>query len=224
LKKVNFSGNLKVLRTRKGLTQECLGSICNVSRQTVTKWESGESQPDLDRITELCSIMEVSLEEMIYGTIESSSEIEEVNNKIDELTKINIASMSKIDILFQRLFKKNECKPINSLYESYLQMRDDICEYEAGLAMLEDGRKAMNDLSTYKAYELFEQAISRGVTGAAFELMKLFADWYENIIEMESQSEIISLEVFCGKYMQIYGIILVEENIRKYEFDETIFR
>lgn len=82
----------------------------------------------------------------------------------------------------------------------------------------------MNNLSTDKAYELFEQAISRGVTGAVFELMKLFADWYESTVEMESESEIISLEVLCGKYMQIYGRILVEENIRKHAFDETIFR
>jgi transcriptional regulator with XRE-family HTH domain len=224
LKNVYFNKNLKALRIRKGLTQEDLGSICNVSRQTVTKWESGESQPDLDRITELCSIMEVSLEELVYETIESSSEIEEVNKKVDELTKISIANMSKIDVLIQHLFEKNGCKPISNLFECYLQMRDDICEYEAGLVALEEGRKSMNDLSTDKAYELFEQAISRGVTGAAFELMKLFVDWYESTVEMESENEIISLEVFCGKYMQLYGRILVEENIRKHAFDETIFR
>lgn len=66
--------------------------------------------------------MEVSLEELVYGTIESSSEIVEVNKKVDELTKISIANMSKMDILIQHLFEKNECKPMSNLFECYLQM------------------------------------------------------------------------------------------------------
>ncbi len=213
MKKVNFAKNLAVLRKRRGFTQEELGDRCGVSRQAVTKWESGENQPDLETITKVCSIMEVTLEELVYGTIDShDEEINQVNMKLDDLTR-----------MIQHFFKQREGKPTSNLYEVYLQMREDINEHEAGLIMLKEGRNAMNDSDTDKAYELFEQAISRGITSAGFELIKLFADWYESTIKMETASEVISLEVFCGKYMQVYGRILVEENMRKYGFDESIY-
>ena len=39
-----FSENLQFLRARRGLTQEQLAEALNVSRQSVSKWESGVSQ------------------------------------------------------------------------------------------------------------------------------------------------------------------------------------
>lgn len=59
---MRFNENLKYLRKEKGLTQEKLAEKLNVSRQSVTKWETGKSLPDLENIKELSHIFCVSID------------------------------------------------------------------------------------------------------------------------------------------------------------------
>lgn len=56
--------NIQFLRKKKNLTQERLAELVGVSRQTVAKWESGESAPDLDAAGRLSQALEISLDEM----------------------------------------------------------------------------------------------------------------------------------------------------------------
>ena len=62
-----FSENLAKLRKEKGLSQEELAELCSVSRQAVTKWEAGTSQPDLNKIALLAKTFDISLDELILG-------------------------------------------------------------------------------------------------------------------------------------------------------------
>ena len=45
-----------------GLSQEDLAQLTGVSRQSVTKWETGQSAPDLDRLVEVSDVLGVSLD------------------------------------------------------------------------------------------------------------------------------------------------------------------
>ena len=57
--------NIQFLRKRKSLTQESLAEQIGVSRQTVAKWENGESAPDLDAAGKLSRALDVSLDELV---------------------------------------------------------------------------------------------------------------------------------------------------------------
>ncbi len=57
--------NIQFLRKKRNLTQEALAEQVGVSRQTVAKWEAGESAPDLDAAGKLSRIFDVSLDELI---------------------------------------------------------------------------------------------------------------------------------------------------------------
>lgn len=48
-----FNDNLNKYRKQKGLSQEELAFRLGVSRQSVSKWESGQSTPELERIIEI---------------------------------------------------------------------------------------------------------------------------------------------------------------------------
>lgn len=52
---------LKELRKEKGLTQEQLAEKLNVSRRTVSRWETGNNLPDLDVLIEMADYYEVDL-------------------------------------------------------------------------------------------------------------------------------------------------------------------
>lgn len=53
------------LRTGKGLSQEDLAQCLEVSRQSVSKWETGQSVPDLEKIIRLADLFGVSVDELV---------------------------------------------------------------------------------------------------------------------------------------------------------------
>ena len=61
-----ISSNISMLRKAKNLTQEALAEKLGVSRQTVAKWESGESLPDVLRCDQLAEVFDVSLDDLIH--------------------------------------------------------------------------------------------------------------------------------------------------------------
>ena len=58
--------NLQYLRKRSGnMTQEKLAERLGVSRQTVSKWESGENVPELSKLIELCDLFSCTLDDLL---------------------------------------------------------------------------------------------------------------------------------------------------------------
>ena len=57
--------NIQFLRKKRNLTQEALAEQVGVSRQTVAKWEAGESAPDLSAAAQLSRAFDVSLDDLI---------------------------------------------------------------------------------------------------------------------------------------------------------------
>lgn len=64
---MTFSEQLIQLRKQKGLSQEALGNQINVSRQTISKWELGETAPDMDKLVALSHVFDVSLDTLALG-------------------------------------------------------------------------------------------------------------------------------------------------------------
>lgn len=61
------SSSIKNLRWEKGLSQDQLAQQLHVTRQAVSNWENGKTQPDIDTLTLLASVFDVSIERIIYG-------------------------------------------------------------------------------------------------------------------------------------------------------------
>lgn len=57
--------NLSLLRQKNGYTLEALAEIISVSRQTVAKWETGDSHPDIVNCLKLATLFKVSLDELV---------------------------------------------------------------------------------------------------------------------------------------------------------------
>lgn len=60
-----FHDNLLQLRKSRGMSQEELAECLDVSRQTLSKWETGESLPDIEKCTKLADLFEVSLDDLV---------------------------------------------------------------------------------------------------------------------------------------------------------------
>ena len=60
-----FGKKLKELRIEKGLSQQKLGKELGFCNQTISFWENGNREPDLDTLVEIAHFFEVSLEELL---------------------------------------------------------------------------------------------------------------------------------------------------------------
>lgn len=62
---MKFNEKLIELRKKNGLSQEELGYKLNVTRQTISKWELGQTTPEMDKLIELSKIFNISVDELI---------------------------------------------------------------------------------------------------------------------------------------------------------------
>ena len=60
-----FGKRLKELRIEKGLSQQKLGEILGFCNQTVSFWESGSREPDLDTLVKIAHFFEIPYEELL---------------------------------------------------------------------------------------------------------------------------------------------------------------
>ena len=114
--KLNLSENIKRLRKTKGLTQEKLAELLNISSAAVSKWESNDSYPDITMLFPLARIFGVSMDELMgYCSVRIENEI---NSIIEEYK--NLISKGKWDegkdlIISSRLTYPNDYR-IMDLY------------------------------------------------------------------------------------------------------------
>lgn len=69
---MSFSENLQFLRAQAGVTQEQLAEQLDVSRQSVSKWEGGQSFPEMDTLLKICDLYDVNLDLLLRGSVEGS--------------------------------------------------------------------------------------------------------------------------------------------------------
>lgn len=69
---MSLAENLQYLRAREGVTQEQLAERLDVSRQSVSKWESAASYPEMDTLLKLCDMFRVDMDTLLRGSVEKS--------------------------------------------------------------------------------------------------------------------------------------------------------
>ncbi|MBD5157682.1 MAG: helix-turn-helix transcriptional regulator [Butyrivibrio sp.] len=72
---MNLGKNIRYLRKQKKITQEGFAEHMAVSRQTVTKWESGDAVPELDKLVEICEFFSCKLDELVRKNLTENENI-----------------------------------------------------------------------------------------------------------------------------------------------------
>ena len=67
---MNIGDKLYELRKNQNLSQEEVAEKLNVTRQTISKWETNQSMPDLDKIVPLCELYGISADSLLKGTVD----------------------------------------------------------------------------------------------------------------------------------------------------------
>lgn len=83
---MKINEKLLYLRKKSGLSQEELAEKLKVTRQTISKWETGESKPDFDKIIPICELYNISSEELLRDKIEENN-VKTIEDNQNNLTK-----------------------------------------------------------------------------------------------------------------------------------------
>ncbi|MDD5929321.1 MAG: helix-turn-helix domain-containing protein [Spirochaetales bacterium] len=92
---MNFAEKLKELRKQKGISQEQLAEKIYVSRQAITKWESGNGIPDIENLLSISALFNESLDSLLS---EEKSLISKHEFLYESRTEYDLDSPKKIDL------------------------------------------------------------------------------------------------------------------------------
>jgi len=92
---MKFGENLKKLRKSRNLSQEDLAEKVGVSRQSVSKWETGDAYPEMNNILELCKIFNCKINDLVHKDM---SDIDSLDKEIImNVVKFNEKEQEKED-------------------------------------------------------------------------------------------------------------------------------
>lgn len=89
---MKFGDKLISLRKKRGLSQEELASKLNVSRQSVSKWESNNTYPETDKIIQICNIFDCRMDDLI-------------NDKVTDVTQCERKNKNNLVMVFDSLLE-----------------------------------------------------------------------------------------------------------------------
>ena len=106
---MKFGDNLKQIRKSKKISQEELADKLGVSRQSVSKWETGENYPTMQNIVCLCDIFRCKMNDLVHESFEDidfmDKEIKMSVVKLNEEEQKRMKTLSKILYLIGRIGK-----------------------------------------------------------------------------------------------------------------------
>lgn len=84
--------NIQARRSARGLSQAALAEELGISRQSVAKWESGKSRPDLERMARLCELFDCTMDELVYGSTSTIVRPEGLGPSLDAPPSLDVPS------------------------------------------------------------------------------------------------------------------------------------
>lgn len=109
---MNFSENLKKIRKNNNLSQEQLADKLDVSRQSVSKWESGSAYPEMDKMLKICEIFKLGIDELLNQDIDDLEKEKENKNNFNNYMDDFLDFITKVINLFSSMKSKERLKCI----------------------------------------------------------------------------------------------------------------
>lgn len=189
----NFSENLKKIRKDNDLSQEMLADKLGVSRQSVSKWESGMAYPEMDKVIQICKMFDLNLDELLNQDMEIVNESREAKKKSKEYYNEFISFITtSVKMFYQMTFKsKMKC-----LIEQFINVLIFIIIYSI-----------IDELGFNLIYKVFSN-ISEKAVSISYSIINLLFTLFYIIF-----SGIVITRIFKLRYLNYYEKAKNEEKV-----------
>ncbi len=190
-----FNEKLKMLRKENNLTQEELAEKLCVSRQAITKWESGDGIPDIDNLKQISILFNTTIDELVKEDMNVTVPCEKYSYK----EELDIDHTKHFDIHISKISELN-IKPNN--------------EEKVSIEILSDNEK-INELVKVKFDDLYNRLdinIKSSLSDMIINL--LIPEKYIDEIELNSKTRVLNINnLFLNKleydgelkYLNVFG-------------------
>ena len=107
---MNLGENLKKIRKENNLSQEQLAESLGVSRQSVSKWESGLAYPETDKVLALCKMFNLNMDELMNQDYKDVNETRQKNSNINKYVDDFLGYVTKTVDMFGAMKLKSKIK------------------------------------------------------------------------------------------------------------------
>lgn len=107
---MNLSENLKKIRKDNNLSQEDLAEKLGVSRQSVSKWESGLAYPEMDKVLQLCKMFNLNIDELLNQNIKKVEKNKQSSVNINKYIDDFLSYVTKTINMFSSMRFKDKIK------------------------------------------------------------------------------------------------------------------
>lgn len=112
---MKFSEKLQKLRKENNLSQEQLADKLDVSRQSVSKWESGQTYPEMDKLLTMCKLFNITLDDLTNDEVDIKEVKTKPKNKFDGIIDDVMYIIDKSYSMFTSMESKERGKCIGEL-------------------------------------------------------------------------------------------------------------
>lgn len=122
---MKFEDKLIELRKKEGLSQEQLAEKLNVTRQTISKWELGDSKPSMDKLIEISKIFNVDINELTLNNATVSKNTKNDNNSKRKIVLVIciVLLILSVGTLGYRVLSSRKEKN-NGIFDSFFSIFD----------------------------------------------------------------------------------------------------
>ena len=219
---MNLGNKILELRKKKGLSQEELGEKVNVTRQTISNWELGETSPNPEQLKKLSQELNVSVDDLLDNNINNIL-IEKVSNteklagiilKIIKIVLIIIPSMFILlilsSIIYKNINKKNSGRELEKIIYCSLYGEEHsynvVYEELTGIPIAEGGDSYFADILDLDKYNDVHQ-----IFNVINDYVKKNGGTCQMINE-HSLNDIVNMYVKEGSLTKESLTVVIEEN------------
>lgn len=197
----NLSNNLKKIRKEHHLSQEQLADELGVSRQAISKWESGIAYPEMEKILQICKKFNLNINDLLNNNISEVKSEQDSKNSLNKFIDDFLFYITKSVKMFSSFNFKTKIKCIIEQMVVFLIL---LCIFAVlGLTLSQIFRNLIS----------FIPIDNRNILISIFETIYYVLALIFGIV--------IFFHIFKIRYLDYYEIVNEEKNIEKKEPEET---
>ena len=182
---MKFNEKLIELRKKEGLSQEELGYKLNVTRQTVSKWELGQTTPEMEKLLEMSKVFNISVDELINESEEVVNQnpiiedrpIEEKSSKNNKIIFLIVGALIVVGIVIVvKIF--SGISAFNKVGKTQAGIVDRFFGiFDKALDMAEQNMDSMNETEDMfnQTTEMFNEAKNKVTLGQFNGLLEIYS-------------------------------------------------